>query len=102
MAMTFKKKEDEALRLKTDSFVLKTNVHFPTDLNLLWDSARKCLDTVEKLRSIIPVKGMRKLKYIRKEFKSQFRSTSQQVFKGRDEDKKKLAVWAYLDMAVKL
>jgi len=97
-----KKKEDEALRLKTDSFVLKTDVHFPTDLNLLWDSARKCLDTVEKLRSMIPVKGMRKLKYIRKEFKGQFRSTSQQVFKGRNEDKKKLAVRAYLDMAVKL
>src|SRR5260221_10084065 len=65
-----KKKEDEALRLKTDSFVLKTDVHFPTDLNLLWDSMRKCLDTVEKLRERIPVKGMRKIKYIRKEFKS--------------------------------
>lgn len=98
-----KKKEDEALRLKTDSFVLKTDVHFPTDLNLLWDSVRKCLDTVEKLTPIIgAVKGMRKLKYIRKGFKSLFRSTSQQVFKGRDEDKKKLAVRAYLDMAIKL
>jgi IS5 family transposase len=97
-----KKKEDGALRLKTDSFVLKTDVHFPTDLNLMWDSVRKCLDMVEKLRERHPVKGMRKIKYIRKEFKSLFRSTSQQVFKGRNEEKKKQAVKAYLDVAREL
>ncbi|MCZ6899316.1 MAG: ISNCY family transposase, partial [Bacteroidetes bacterium] len=28
-----------ALRLKTDSFVVETDTHFPTDYNLLWDSA---------------------------------------------------------------
>ncbi|MDR2085701.1 MAG: ISNCY family transposase, partial [Dysgonamonadaceae bacterium] len=33
----FKKKETEALSVKTDSFVVESNVHFPTDYNLLWD-----------------------------------------------------------------
>ena len=42
----FKKKENTALRLKSDSFVVESNVHFPTDYNLLWDCARKCLDAV--------------------------------------------------------
>lgn len=42
----FKKKERTALRLKSDSFPVQSNVHFPTDYNLLWDCARKCLDTV--------------------------------------------------------
>ncbi len=42
----FKKKESTAFRLKSDSFVVESNVHFPTDYNLLWDSARKCLDAV--------------------------------------------------------
>lgn len=42
----FKKKASTALRLKTDSFVVESNVHFPTDYNLLWDSTRKCLDAV--------------------------------------------------------
>ena len=42
----FKKKDTAALNLKTDSFVVKSNVHFPTDYNLLWDCARKSLDTV--------------------------------------------------------
>jgi transposase, IS5 family len=44
----FKKKENTALHLKSDSFVVESNVHFPTDYNLLWDCARKCLDTITK------------------------------------------------------
>ena len=44
----FKKKENTALRLKTDSFAIESNVHFPTDYNLLWDCARKCLSMVSK------------------------------------------------------
>src|SRR5215217_7667932 len=61
-----KKKEDEALRLKTDSYSVETNVHFPTDLNLLWDSLRKCLDMIDKLLKISEIKGWRKIKNIRK------------------------------------
>jgi transposase, IS5 family len=40
----FKKKGSAVLRLKTDSFVVETDTHFPTDYNLLWDSAHKCID----------------------------------------------------------
>lgn len=52
----FKKKEGAALRLKTDSFVVETDTHFPTDYNLLWDSARKCLDVIK----VLEVPGWRK------------------------------------------
>jgi hypothetical protein len=38
-----KKKAGEALRGRCDSFVLETNVHFPTDINLLWDAMRKTI-----------------------------------------------------------
>jgi hypothetical protein len=34
------------LNVKIDSYVLETNVHFPTDLNLLWDAGRKCIDMI--------------------------------------------------------
>jgi transposase, IS5 family len=34
------------LNLKADSYAVERNIHFPTDINLLWDSARKCLDVV--------------------------------------------------------
>ena len=58
----FKKKETEALRLRTDSFVVESNVHFPTDYNLLWDSARKSLDIVYKFMKKYPqIEGWRKI-----------------------------------------
>ena len=57
----FKKKEGDPLHCKTDSFAVESNVHFPTDYNLLWDSARKCLDMVDKFLKKYPeVPGWRK------------------------------------------
>jgi hypothetical protein len=94
-----KKKEDEALKLKTDSYALETDVHFPTDFNLLWDSSRKCFDMAEALQKIAFLKGWRKIKSIRKTLKSQFRATSQKVFKGKDEHQKKRFVREYLRQA---
>ncbi len=40
-----------ALELKVDSYVVETDVHFPTDLNLLWDAGRKCVDLIEGYRA---------------------------------------------------
>ena len=94
-----KKKEAEAFKLKTDSYALETNIHFPTDLNLLWDSLRKCLDMIEQLQAITSLKGWRKIKTIRKVLKSLFRATSQKVFKGKDEQQKKNYVKQYLHQA---
>ena len=69
-----KKKETAALRLKTDSFVVQSNVHFPTDYNLLWDCLRKCIDTLciclDKYKS---GKGWRKIKNWKRELKALMR-----------------------------
>jgi hypothetical protein len=93
------KKKEEDIRLKTDSYALETNVHFPTDLNLLWDSVRKCFDVVKELRENTNLKGWRKIKHLRSDFKSQFRKTSHQVFKGKKEALKKQSVKQYLSQA---
>lgn len=94
------KKKDEpiSLELKTDSYALETNVHFPTDLNLLYDSLRKGLDMVKKLKEISNISGWRKLNRIYSTTKSIFRQASQQVFKsnGKNEQQKKQAVKNYL------
>jgi len=37
------KKKDRELKGKCDSFVVETNVHYPTDINLLFDSIRKVI-----------------------------------------------------------
>jgi IS5 family transposase len=54
------------LRLKTDSFVVGSDTHFPTDYNLLWDSARMCINIVGKLQ----VPGWRKAVGGRKRLKA--------------------------------
>jgi hypothetical protein len=51
---------------------------------------------IEKLTEIAEIKGWRKIKHLRKMLKSLFRSTSHQVFKGKDEHKKKQYVKQYL------
>ncbi len=93
----FKKKEEVALRLKTDSFVVETDVHFPTDYNLLWDSARKCIDTVEKLQ----VAGWRKSKDWRRALKSLMRTVGQTSSSGgkNKEERLQAAVANYLKKA---
>ncbi len=57
-----KKKETEALRIKVDTFVVESNVHFPTDYNLLWDSGRKCLDVMKYFQNKYPQVSWRKHK----------------------------------------
>ena len=39
----FNKKIDEILKGSCDSFPLETNVHYPTDIGLLWDAIRKII-----------------------------------------------------------
>jgi len=98
----FKKKEEEALRLKTDSFVVKSNVHFPTDYNLLWDSSRKCIDIIEKfLKKYDGISGWRKLACWYRSLKNAMRTLGQ-VGKAGGKDKESRLIKAatdYLDMA---
>jgi len=98
----FKKKENTPLRLKTDSFVVESNVHFPTDYNLLWDCARKCLSTVSKFTEKYDgISGWRKIGNWRREIKGLMRelgkaSSSGGMNKGQ---KVKSATERYLEKA---
>jgi transposase, IS5 family len=97
----FKKKESTALRLKTDSFVTESNVHFPTDYNLLWDSARKSIDMVTKFQEKYNLEGWRKIKNWRNDLKNKMRAlghASASGGKGKQERVKK-ATQIYLSKA---
>lgn len=93
----FKKKEKAALHLKTDSFVVETDTHFPTDYNLLWDSARKCIDCAEKL----DVPGWRKSDHWRKTLKGLMRAVGKTGSGGGKGKQKRVrrAAGAYLKKA---
>ena len=79
----FKKKAEEGYALKTDSYVVESNVHFPTDYNLLWDCGRKCIDMVKKIIEEYPdIQGWRKIKEWRKRIKNSSRQIGQISGKG--------------------
>jgi IS5 family transposase len=44
-----KKKENAGLRGRCDSFVVESNVHYPTDINLLYDAMRKVITLIARL-----------------------------------------------------
>lgn len=73
------------LILKADTYAVESNVHFPTDINLLWDSARKCLDTIEWIMEDYILPGWRKIHYWRKVVKRAYRRTANiHQKKGKD------------------
>ncbi|MEO8325771.1 MAG: ISNCY family transposase [Nitrospirota bacterium] len=100
----FKKKDDELLRAKSDTYVLETNVHFPTDLNLLWDACRKCLDVLPKLARPHALPGWRKAAIWQTQLKPLLRICGSIHHGGGAKKSERLerAVTAYLQKAYAL
>jgi IS5 family transposase len=95
----FKKKGDDGcIRAKADSYVLETNVHYPTDLNLLWDGQRKCADLLQPLVKRYQMSGWRKVKAWRNKLKSQMIGLTRTLGGGgpNKELRKEQAVEDYL------
>jgi hypothetical protein len=95
----FKKKGVlELIRAKTDSYVLETNVHYPTDLNLLWDAQRKCLDLIAPLMSRYELPGWRKAKVWRRKLKTQMIGLTRLASGGgpNKEQRREAAARAYV------
>ena len=97
---------EQPLAIKVDSYVLETDVHFPTDLNLLFDAGRKCLDLVEKYRDRYhhDLPGWRKLDDWQSRFKAAERVASKTVFGGgKDKDQRvRRTVTQYLEVGREL
>jgi len=89
-----------ALEVKVDTCVLETDVHFPTDLNLLWDAGRKCVELIVKYRDQFgyALPGWRKAKEWRRQLKNCERTASHIVYRGgpNKEARMKRAVRDYL------
>lgn len=85
-----KKKENELLRGRCDSFVVETNVHFPTDINLLFDAMRKVIELDAELCKRHGSSDWRQYKYNVKQVKRLMRSA--QIMKrssAKTQDQKK-------------
>jgi len=101
------KQPDAKLSGSCDSFVLETDVHYPTDINLLWDAMRKSILLIMALYDQLGLSGWRKGNYHLKKIKQLCRKA--QLMKrsnSKNEEKKAkrlqlviAAHLAYLDLA---
>lgn len=102
-----RQKADEALSGSADSFPVETNVHFPTDINLLLDAMRKTITLTGQLCSKLQVTTWHQSKYHFRKIKRLFR-TAQQTRRSKAKNAEKrarreeliiTAHTAYIDLA---
>ena len=67
-----KKKPGEMLAGRCDSFVVETDVHYPTDFNLLLDSTRCLIRETGKACELHDVKGWRQHRHLTKQVRKRF------------------------------
>ena len=67
-----KKKPGEPLRGRCDSFVVETDVHYPTDVSLLWDAMRCLLRETGQAAGRHAVGGWRQWQHLSREVRSLF------------------------------
>jgi len=77
-----KKNSAEEIIAKCDTYVLETNVHFPTDINLLWDAGRKTIELIVPLAEDHGLPGWRKHRSILAGLKNQMRALGNISRKG--------------------
>jgi len=58
-----------AFSVRADSFVIETNIHYPTESSLIWDGVRKSVDVCIKIADILGVEGWRQAKHLCKKIK---------------------------------
>jgi len=73
-----KQSPDDALRVRADSFVVETDVHYPTDTNLLLDAIHKVIDTSAQLCEEQGLSDWRQSAYNKRCCKKAYRRTQQQ------------------------
>lgn len=79
------------LKGRCDSFVLETNVHFPTDINLLWDAIRKVIKLIYRLCDEIGITEWRQYRHHIKNIKKLFNKVRRLKHStSKDKEKKVL------------
>ena len=68
--------------MRADSYVLESNIHHPSDCNLLWDAARKSIELSAGLAADLGVPGLRKEKYWKRVVKSAMRKCERTASRG--------------------
>jgi transposase, IS5 family len=87
--------EGAALKGRCDSFVVETDVHYPTDINLLFDAIRKVLLLITVVCGIAGIPGWRQSQHNIRTIKKLFRK-AQKLKRSNAKDPKKQAARAQI------
>jgi len=68
-----KQSPEEGLNVRADSFVVETDVHYPTDINLLFDALRKAIETCARLCEEEGLSDWRQSAYNIRQLKKRYR-----------------------------
>jgi hypothetical protein len=85
-----KKNSEAGLKGKCDSFVVETDVHYPTDINLLLDAIRKVIILTARLCFVFDIDGWRQSSHNLKKIKKLYR-TAQKLRRSNAKDEKQIA-----------
>ena len=90
--------QNTMLNCRADSYVAMTDVHFPTDISLLFDAVRKVIELVGQLCKSNNIKGYRQYKQNRDKLKKLMHRARRS--KKLKETEIKAAHQAYIDCAI--
>lgn len=79
------------LKGRCDSFVVETDVHYPTDTNLLWDALRKLITQAGRSCEAFGISGWRQYEYNIKQVKRLFRRTQKIRYSNSKDAEKRQA-----------
>ena len=88
---TLKKSLVDALQARSDSFVVETNIHYPTDISLLFDAIRKALESCAKLTRQAGLSEWRQSAYHIRQFKKSYRRVQKIKHASAQDEKKREA-----------
>lgn len=92
-------KKDKSLSGRCDSFVVETDVHFPTDINLLWDSMRKMITLIALIFSDLELTEWRQSEYILRKIKKLFNKANK-LRRSKNQSESIAAHQTYIDTAM--
>ena len=77
-----------ALKGRCDSFVVETDVHYPTDINLLWDAARKIISLIAMECDAAGITQWRQSDHILRKIKKAF-NRARKLKRSNSKDEKR-------------
>jgi len=79
----------ESLKARCDSVVVETDIHYPTDINLLWDAMRKLIETTGRACEKTGIAGWRQYRFNLKQLKKKFRKIQNSRYSNSKDETKK-------------